>query len=150
LTLFRHKYSKELYLFQWIDRDTTFNRWLAYSCTLDTFNLFLQKKIALDELFLQGNPHCLIVDINREWEWKNIGIFEKSSLSKNYQPSQNLFFDEIDCIDLAKLNDFVASLLAQKKPSTMVLYPKSDIISPINSISKPNRKLSNTYVSTSY
>ncbi len=150
LTLFKHKYNGELYFFQWIDRDTTYNRWLVYSCSTYKLNLFLQRKLSLSDIFFRGTPNCIVIDIDRDWEWQNVAILHKEKLSKAYQPSENIFFDEIDCLALDKLTDFVRSLHDKKSQYIPTNYLKSSVISQSNSMPKYSKKLSNTYVSTSY
>ena len=42
LTLFQDTTTNNFYLFDWVDRDTLFNRWIVYRCNPDTLNQFIK------------------------------------------------------------------------------------------------------------
>ena len=41
LTLFENTLDKHLYLFDWVDRDSQFNRWIVYRCKPNILQKFI-------------------------------------------------------------------------------------------------------------
>ena len=58
LTLFQDITTNNLYLFDWVDRDTLFNRWIVYHCKPDTLNQFIKSKISHYDLFMSDESVC--------------------------------------------------------------------------------------------
>jgi hypothetical protein len=104
LTLFLHA-NRQLYLFDWVDRDDVSNRWLIYRTNKTLLNRFLNKSISLimsDESFVYK------IDIDNKLEWHDCQQVTKKSLPASYLPSKDMFFDTKDCPNFARLSAFLS------------------------------------------
>ena len=71
LTLFENSDDKHLYLLDWVDRDSLFNRWLIYRCTPISLSKFIKKDISHLDLLLSDESYCYTVDIDKNLIWHN-------------------------------------------------------------------------------
>jgi|GEM_PF-1152665 len=108
LTLFQDIITKNLYLFDWVDRDISFNRWVVYRCNPDTLNQFIKSKISHYDLFMSDESICYSIDIDKNIMWNNSQEIIKQDLSKSYLPQRDVFFEEVDCPNFKKLTEFIA------------------------------------------
>lgn len=114
LTLFQDITTNNLYLFDWVDRDTLFNRWIVYRCNPDTLNQFIKSKISHYELFMSDEPICYSIDIDKDIVWNNFQEIIKQDLPESYLPQKDVFFEEVDCPNVFKLNEFIAGQTKRK------------------------------------
>lgn len=112
LTLFENIKNKHLYLFDWVDKDSQFNRWLVYRCNPTILDKFINEKNSHFELFHSDEPYCFIVDIDKNLNWNNLQKIEKDNLPISYHPSKEDFFEKCDCPNFNKLEQYLL-----KKPS---------------------------------
>ncbi len=103
LTLFENFKNRHLYLFDWIDKDAQYNRWLVYRCDHSMLNKFIKNELSHDDLFKSDESFCYVVNMGQNAKWQNIQKLEKSDLPNIYRPTKNDFFDKEDCPNLNKL-----------------------------------------------
>ena len=120
LTLFRDTISNNLYLFDWVDRDKLFNRWIVYRCNPDTLNQFIKSEISHYELFMSGESFCYLVDIDKDIVWNNFQEIIKQDLPESYLPQRDIFFEEVDCPNFFKLNAFITKQTTRKYSKEIV------------------------------
>lgn len=108
LTLFQDSITKNLYLFDWVDRDISSNRWVVYRCNLDTLNQFIKSKISHHDLFMSDESVCYLIDIDKNIVWNNSQKIIKQDLPESYLPQRDVFFEEVDCPNFKKLTEFIA------------------------------------------
>jgi hypothetical protein len=100
LTLFQDVASNQFYLYDWVDRDKTHNRWMIYSVTAEKIMQFLDKEISHFDLYNdRPNKTVYISDIdNRGLNFSEYSIAKLMSIPKDYIPSEENYFDDGDCI----------------------------------------------------
>lgn len=107
LTLFQDTTTNNFYLFDWVDRDTLFNRWIVYRCNPDTLNQFIKSKVSHYDLFMSDEPVCYLIDIDKNIVWNNSQEIIKQDLPESYLPQRDVFFEEVDCPNFKKLTEFI-------------------------------------------
>ncbi len=122
LSLFKGKNFNELYLFDWVDRNNLFNRWLIYRCNAEILNKFVDGQISHYDLFVNSENISYVVDIDYNITWNNIIEISKKDLSKNYFPSQEIFFDKLDCSNYPKLLEFLTKFQQLKQKNSDVKF----------------------------
>jgi hypothetical protein len=115
LTLYLHA-DKQLYLFDWVDRDTTANRWLIYRTNPLLLNQFVKGDISHLDLLLGDEPFVLTTDIDKNLNWHNCKIVDKKDLPNRYLPTQDILFDKAHCANYQKLWVFI-NLESTQPPS---------------------------------
>lgn len=172
LSLFENKEDKQLYLFDWVDRDAQYNRWLIYPCKIDTIDKFINGKISHYDLFMANEEYFCAIDIDRNLAWNNISLVEKNMLPESYFPNKDVFFEECDCPNFYKLDLFVKNRNKKHNSKNIFIPEASEIYdifhaalskketqdNTVNSFdysrffnrTKKNTKKINRYVSTSY
>jgi hypothetical protein len=106
LTLFLHT-NRQLYLFDWVDRDATSNRWLVYRTNKAILNRFLNKDISHYELLMADESSVYKIDIDNNLVWHNCQHVAKKALPTQYLPLKDVFFDVSDCPNYARLSAFL-------------------------------------------
>lgn len=107
LTLFQQINNKHLYLFDWVDKNQEFNRWLIYRCNPKMLNRFISGQISHYDLFISDEPFCFKIDIDKNLTWHSPQQIEKKKLPQSYLPVKDDYFDKSDCPNFKKLNQFV-------------------------------------------
>ena len=107
LTLFENSHNKDLYLLDWVDRDSQFNRWLIYRCTPIMLNKFIKGAISHLDLLLSDEAYCYTVDIDKNLIWHNLQKIEKRNLPDSYFPEKDVFFEAGDVPNLPKLTAII-------------------------------------------
>lgn len=120
LTLYKDINNRYLYLLDWVDRDSAFNRWLIYRCNSITLDKFIQGKISHQELFLSDENYCYVVDIDKNYIWNNSQEINKRNLPPNYIPVEDAFFEEADCPNFSKLKRFLNEVKVSQKSNISV------------------------------
>lgn len=95
------------YLFYWVDSDTHFNRWLIVRTSLETIQLYLEKKIPLYDLIAKPNDGFLyLVDIDDDIVYHDLKLIEPSALPEDYLPELDSFYEFkiVDGIDLSAIS----------------------------------------------
>lgn len=94
LVVFQHKGNNHYYLFDWVDGNEDYNRWLVYTSSLEDLSNYMQRNLSQNELFWKGGTACHVIEIDRNFAWHNPQIIYKENLPTTYYPPQNTFFDE--------------------------------------------------------
>lgn len=95
------------YLFYWVDSDVYFNRWLIIRTSLETIQLYLEKKIPLYDLIAKPNDGFLyIVDIDDNIEYHNLKLITPDVLPEDYLPELDSFYEFkiVDSINLSAIS----------------------------------------------
>ena len=109
LTLFENYKNNNLFLFDWSDSDTQFNRWLVYRCNPSILKKFINEEISQYDLIFSDESTCYYIDIDGDLNWHNGLLLYKKEIPEVYLPHKDIFFEEADCPNFAKLKDFVNS-----------------------------------------
>lgn len=113
LTLFQDLESNNLFLYDWVDRDKTHNRWMIYTVYADKLNQFLNKEISHFNLF-QERPtqEVYVSDIdNRGMNFSQYPILELMEVPEEYMPSKENYFEEVDCVGEERIRLVVSKYL---------------------------------------
>jgi hypothetical protein len=108
LTLYLHT-NKNLYLLDWVDTDTTANRWLIYRTNPLLLEQFIKGDISHYDIFMGAESFVLKTDIDKNLDWNNWQIIEKTDLPIGYFPPKDILFEKEYCSDYQKLVDFIHS-----------------------------------------
>ena len=130
LSLYKNIKNEHLYLFDWVDRDSNYNRWLIYQTNPDILHKYLKKEISHYDLFIANEQYCKIIDIKRNLIWKNTYLTKKNNIPNSYQPMKDVYFEECDCPNFEKLKRFVISSRASRKQENNVVY--TNLLTNIN------------------
>lgn len=100
LTLFQDLESNHLFLYDWVDRDKTHNRWMIYTVAPEKLLRFLNKEISHFDLFQQRPTEAVYVaDMdNRGMNFSQYPILELKEVPEEYVPSTENYFEEGDCV----------------------------------------------------
>lgn len=113
LSLFKDNKTDKIYLFDWIDDDELFNRWLIYNVDLDVMSRFIKKEISYNQMF-DSVTVFYVTDIERG----KIPPFDINKLEKippEYFPSDFTFFDEEDAKNLPKIKSVLEDLIGKEE-----------------------------------
>jgi hypothetical protein len=127
LTLFENTLDKHLYLFDWVDRDSQFNRWIVYRCKPNILQKFIHSKISHYDLLMSDEVHCNTIDIDKNLNWYNTRTIKKTNLPESYLPKKEVFFEKPDCTNFQKLENFINQIkINQKKQKALLknLFPE--------------------------
>src|SRR5882724_3200459 len=95
LSLFMDTRNQDLYLFDWVDSDSNYNRWLLYKVDLKSVQNFIDKDISYKKLFLNSIGDFYYTDI-RNSKLLTLAIKGIKNLPEIYYPTSDTFFDESD------------------------------------------------------
>jgi hypothetical protein len=109
LSLFIDEKNQDLYLFDWVDSDSDFNRWLIYKVSLKNIQDFLEKKISYKKLFLNSVGEFYYTDIHKS-KLLALNIRCISGIPDRYKPNSDTFFDETDSKNLKNINELISNL----------------------------------------
>ena len=77
------------YLFYWVDKDESDNRWLVLRISLANLQKYIGKKITLRELIENPNDGYLYtVDVNNDISYHNVKLVQPSALPEEYLPEE--------------------------------------------------------------
>jgi hypothetical protein len=121
LTLFENTLDKHLYLFDWVDKDVQFNRWIIYRCKVNVLHKFIKSEISHYNLLMSDEYSCYTVDIDKNMNWNNVQLIAKKHLPESYLPQKEVFFEKSDCPNIQKLEEFIGQIkLNHKKQKDLV------------------------------
>lgn len=123
VSLFQNINNQHLYLFDWVDKDNSFNRWLIYRCNPKILHKFIREEISHYDLFFSDESSCFVVDIDKHLKWHNITQIEKIELSTSYLPIKDDFFEKCDCPDPEKLEVFLNQSVESQKQENLMVIP---------------------------
>ena len=94
------------YLFYWVDRDESDNRWLVLRVSLANLQKYIGKEISLRELINNPNDGYLYaVDIDNDIRYHHVKLVQPSALPEDYLPDADSYyeFEPIPAEDAAEL-----------------------------------------------
>lgn len=121
LTLYENINNRHLYLVDWVDRDSTSNRWLIYRCNPKMLSKFIDEEISHRELFISDETYCYVIDIDNNFKWNDPRKIIKSQLPEGYIPSKDTYFEECDCPNYDKLSSFINNTRLSQKQENLVI-----------------------------
>ncbi len=117
LTLFEELHTGYLYLFDWIDRDEHYNRWLIYRVSPKSLLQFIQTKISHLELFEKRPTRTVyFTDIDsKNKPCHSYDAFEIADLPTKYYPNSDNLFDVSDCKSFDTIKSVIINSLSRHK-----------------------------------
>lgn len=94
------------YLFYWVDKDESDNRWLVLRINLADLQKYIGKELTLRELIESPNDGFLYsVDVDNNLHYHNIKLVQPSSLPEEYLPEEDSYyaFEPIPTLDANEL-----------------------------------------------
>lgn len=80
------------YLFYWVDRDDSDNRWLVLRVSLANLQKYIGGKSSLRELIESPNDGYLYsVDVDNDINYHNVKLVQPSALPEDYLPESDSF-----------------------------------------------------------
>lgn len=122
LVLFKDIFDGELYLFDWVDADDVYNRWLVYPVSLYDLADFIDRKISYKSVFEKNTNDVYVTDISVD-NLQQYEIFKLESIPNSYKPDVDNLFDVRD----AKNFDSIYKLVTYYK-FCIVTASKSNFI----------------------
>ena len=81
------------YLFYWVDKDESDNRWLVLRINLADLQKYIGKELTLRELIENPNDGFLYsVDVDNNLHYHNIKLVQPSSLPEEYLPEEDSYY----------------------------------------------------------
>ena len=121
LTLYENINNRHLYLIDWVDRDSTSNRWLIYRCNPKMLTKFIDEEISHRELFISDETYCYVIDIDSNFKWNNPQKMAKSQLPEGYIPLKDTYFEKCDCPNYERLCSFINNVRLSQKQENLVV-----------------------------
>jgi hypothetical protein len=109
------------YLFNWVDHDDTYNRWLIWKINSKQLYNFLKNHSSLKDLLLETNKDFVYsADIDQHLQYSNIHAIEINDIDIKYVPDENDMF----AFDIPKVYELLIQEF-EKDPYLQVLKEKS-------------------------
>ena len=81
------------YLFYWVDRDESSNRWLVMRVSLANLQKYIGKEMTLRELIEHPNDGYLYsIDVNNDIHYHNVKLVQPSALPEEYLPEADSYY----------------------------------------------------------
>ena len=81
------------YLFYWVDRDNSDNRWLVLRVNLANLQKYIGKEATLRELIENPNDGYLYsVDVSNDVTYHNVRLVQPSALPDEYLPEEDSYY----------------------------------------------------------
>lgn len=86
------------YFMNWLDVDSTNNRWLLFHINKETLNKYFSKKVDLLTLIKSVEEGIVyIIDIDKDANYSSIQIVSVESIPDDYMPAEDSYFDPKHC-----------------------------------------------------
>jgi len=117
LSVFEELNSGHLYLFDWVDRDHNFNRWLIYRISPKFLLQYINCEITHFELFeRRPDKDIYFTDIDlKNQPFSDYESFALELLPQNYFPNTDNFFELCDCKHFEKIKSAIINSLSNQK-----------------------------------
>jgi hypothetical protein len=102
LVVFQDTENGDLYLFDWVDNDEIFNRWLIFRTSKSDLIDFLKKNISYKTLFDKNTLQIFYSDISVD-QMQAYKIFDLRRIPISYKPDKDVLFDSSDSKNLDKI-----------------------------------------------
>lgn len=115
LTLFEDAALGHLYLFDWVDRSATQNRWLVYRITPELLLSFISGQVSHAEL-MASNPsgRVFVTDIDVNHRNGEYILDELNEIPSQYFPAHDSMFDIADCPSYQKIHAVAMRTLSRR------------------------------------
>lgn len=107
LTVFQNFKNSQIYLFDWVDKDKYSNRWMVYRSNAILIDKYIKGELSHNALFSSDELFCYFVQIDSSWSWENLIKIDKDKIPKLYMPKNDVYFEQNDCPDMPRLEEFV-------------------------------------------
>ena len=121
MTLFENAKNQDIYLFDWVDGDTQFNRWLVYLVNPIDMIKYLDLTMTHFSL-IKTSAEIYIVDLDKYHNYHNIKELNFNQIINDYLPQSDSLFDAVDCKDIESIKNKLAFLIARKENVHSVNY----------------------------
>ncbi len=82
------------YLFYWVDKDETDNRWLVLRVSLANLQKYIAKELTLLQLIESPNDGYLYtVDVDNDVNYHNVKLVQPSALPGDYLPETDSYYE---------------------------------------------------------
>lgn len=125
------------YLFYWVDRDETDNRWLVLRVSLANLQKYIGKELTLRELISNPNDGFLYsVDIDNDLHYHNVKLVQPSALPEEYLPEADSYyaFEPIPTMDANELMTYELTIPYKERSRLEELLLKIGV--PISTLKK--------------
>lgn len=143
LTLFENSGNGHFYLFDWIDRDKFFNRWLVYRISPAALLSFISNQISHLDLF-KSNPDgkFYFTDIEAKHKMNDYALLELIDVPLKYFPNSENYFDKADCPFFGKIRALTIRALFRTKQDNEYSTHRIPISSlSFDSMVRPSNKI---------
>jgi hypothetical protein len=144
LSLFEDVSTRHLYVFDWVDRDQRFNRWLVYRVIAKDLLPYLQGKLSYLDLFKSSvDKRYYFTDIGHNFGNGHYDLCEIIKLPPKYFPNEDDYFDRTNCTYYEKITFFVIERLKNQKQ-------ENEYIVSSNSLNRLNVKYKSQAIGLTY
>lgn len=120
LVLYEDIRNNNFYLYDWVDRDNSLNRWLVYRIDHIALNDYIYGKINQLELYNSiNNKKHYIAEIG---ENRNHNIFEIDCVPEKYLPPKE-YFDISDSTNISKVKSAILKVISRRKSENEYFIP---------------------------
>ena len=82
------------YLFYWVDRDDSDNRWLVVRVSLANLQKYIAKEMSLREIIENPNDGYLYaVDVDNDVHYHDVKLLQPSAIPEDYLPDADSFYE---------------------------------------------------------
>lgn len=117
LSLFEDVNSGHFFIFDWVDRNQKYNRWLIYRVSPKSLWQFLCGKISHLEVF-KNKPSNDVYFSDIDYQSKTFSPYNTCKITvlpENYLPNNDNFFDSSDCNAFEKIKSAIIRSLSRQK-----------------------------------
>ena len=101
------------YLFYWVDRDDSDNRWLVLRVSLAGLQKYIGKELTLRELIENPNDGYLyVVDVSNVIIYHDVKLVQPSALPEEYLPDADSYYDAFETIPAEDAEELMTYELA--------------------------------------
>ena len=125
------------YLFYWVDKDESDNRWLVLRINLADLQKYIGKELTLRELIENPNDGFLYsVDVDNNLHYHNIKLVQPSALPEEYLPEEDSYyaFEPIPTLDANERMTYELTIHYKERSSLEELLLKIGF--PISTLKK--------------
>ena len=106
------------YLFYWVDRDTSDNRWLVLRVSLASLQRYMAGDISLRELIENPNDGYLYqVDVDDSIHYHDVVLVQPADLPEEYLPAADSYyaFEPIPAIDASEMMTYELTIPVKER-----------------------------------
>jgi len=116
LSLFQESKSGHFYIFDWVDRDNKFNRWIIYRIKPEYISKYLSGKLSHLDLYKNRQDKVYFTDIDSHHKsYYHYDAYQVKKLPKSYIPNSNNFFELLDSNAFEKIKSVIEDSFSRQK-----------------------------------